>query len=227
MTLELRDVTLTFEDGDRSVEAVSHVDLLVEPGEFLVVTGPSGSGKSSLLAVAGLLTVPTSGEVLIDGFTTADLSPSARSEIRRRDIAFVFQTAGLFPALTAREQLEFVLHMRGELDDSGRRKAMELLESVGLAARADHRPSKLSGGERQRVALARALMTEPDVLLVDEPTAALDEGHSREVMDLIGAATFQLKTATVLVTHDLDNIDLCDRRVEMRDGRLTGGALAD
>lgn len=220
MSLELRSIRLEFDDGDASVIALDDINLSVAAGEFVVLTGPSGSGKSSLLAVAGLLVQPTGGQVVIDGVDVTAMSRRARTDVRRDRLAFVFQTSGLFPSLTALEQLELVCHMRGSLDDDARRRARELLTTVGLGHRLDHRPASLSGGERQRVALARALMTQPAVLLLDEPTAALDQNRSREMMDLIGEAAYGLRTAALLVTHDLENLDLADRHVTMSDGRL-------
>jgi putative ABC transport system ATP-binding protein len=220
LPLELRDVSVTFADGDAQVTAMDHVDFTAPGGELSVITGPSGSGKSTLLAVAGLLSTPTSGSVQINGIDTVGLSAHRRTEVRRDHVAFVFQSANLFPSLRAVEQLEFVAHMRGELNDSSRARARELLEVVGLADRANNRPAKLSGGERQRVGIARALMTQPALLLVDEPTAALDQQRSNEIMELLAETTATTGVATVLVTHDLDRVDLANSRWHMVDGRL-------
>ncbi|MFD7695371.1 ABC transporter ATP-binding protein [Streptomyces sp. NPDC059805] len=219
--LRLRDVSLTLGDGDTAVTALDHVELTVAPGEFVAVVGPSGSGKSSLLAVAGGLQRPTSGTVHIAGTELTALSDKDRTAARRRHIGFVFQQSNLLASLTVREQLLLPLHIDGRLDAAGRTRAGELIEAVGLAHRAGSRPHQLSGGERQRAGLARALMTSPAVLLVDEPTSALDRERSAEAVRLIAEQTHRHGTATVMVTHDTAIMDAADRVYEMVDGRLS------
>ena len=218
--LELTGVTLRVGVGDAAVTALDRVDLLARAGEFLAVVGPSGSGKSSLLAVAGALTRPTSGTVRIDGTDLAGLSARALTRLRRDRIGYVFQSANLMPSLTAREQLLLPMHLSGRLDAAARRRADELLEAVGMAHRAGRRPHQLSGGERQRTGLARALMTQPALLLVDEPTSALDRERAREVVALLAAQSRLRSTATVMVTHDSGVLDLVDRSRRLQDGRL-------
>lgn len=218
--LELDDVSLTLGDGDSTVTALDHVHLTVPPGELLAVLGPSGAGKSSLLAVAGALTRPTGGAVRIDGTDVSALSPARQAEIRRGRIGFVFQSGNLLPALTAVDQLRFALHVAGARDRGGR-DPRALLEQVGMGHKADRRPHELSGGERQRVGIARALVTAPALLLVDEPTAALDRARSHEVVRLLAAETREHGVATVMVTHDHDVLEHCDRVVQMEDGRLS------
>ena len=210
-------VTLTHGDGDSVVTALDDVSLTVEPGELLAVVGPSGAGKSSLLAVAGGLTRPDSGQVRVGA---ADLVAASRRQlatIRRTEIGFVFQSGNLVPALTAVDQLRLPLQL-GKVADP--RDPMELLEEVGMAERAKRRPHQLSGGERQRVGIARALMTRPRLLLVDEPTAALDRARSQEVVALLAREAHQHGVATVMVTHDHDVLHHCDRVLEMMDGQL-------
>ena len=217
--LELDDVYLTLGDGDSTVTALDHVHLTVAPGELLAVVGPSGAGKSSLLAVAGALTQPSSGTVHIDGVDISALSGSAQAALRRERIGFVFQSGNLLPALTAVDQLRFALHVAGGKDRG--RDPRDLLEQVGMGHKADRRPHELSGGERQRVGIARALVTAPALLLVDEPTAALDRARSHEVVRLLAAETHEHGVATVMVTHDHDVLEHCDRVVQMEDGRLS------
>ncbi len=219
--LRLLDITLTLGDGDTAVTALDHVDLNVAPGEFVAVVGPSGSGKSSLLAVAGGLQRPTSGTVHIAGTELTALSDKERTAARRRHIGFVFQQSNLLPSLTVREQLLLPPHIDGRLDAAARARADELIEAVGLSHRAGSRPHQLSGGERQRTGLARALMTSPAILLVDEPTSALDRVRSAEAVRLIAEQTHERGTATVMVTHDTAIMDAADRVYEMVDGRLS------
>jgi putative ABC transport system ATP-binding protein len=215
--LTLADLTLTFGDGDQQVAALDHVDLHVRPGELVAVVGPSGAGKSSLLAVAGGLARPTSGSVVVDDVEVTALSARALATFRRDHVGFVFQSGNLVPALTAIDQLRLVEHI------TGRRSATppeELLAAVGMTAHAHRRPGRLSGGERQRVGIARALVASPSVLLVDEPTAALDRRRSHETVRLLADQTHENAVASVMVTHDHDVLEHCDRVLEMVDGRL-------
>ncbi|WP_094979654.1 ABC transporter ATP-binding protein [Rhodococcus pyridinivorans] len=214
--LALSDVCLSFGDGDSTVHALDHVDLGVEPGELVAVVGPSGAGKSSLLAVAGGLGRPTSGTVSVDGIEVTALDPRATAKLRRERVGFVFQSGNLLPALTARDQLLLVEKIAGRPG----RNPDELLASVGMEHRAQRRPGQLSAGERQRVGIARALMAEPSLLLVDEPTAALDRKRSHEVVELLARETHTSGVATIMVTHDHEILRHCDRVLEMVDGRL-------
>lgn len=219
--LVLSGVTLRHGDGDATVTALDNVNLTVAPGELVAVVGPSGAGKSSLLAVAGALTTPDSGTITIDGHDIVRMSAKARAAYRRDHIGFVFQSGNLLPALTALDQLRLVTKLsRRRADD---RDPAQLLADVGMAHKADRLPHQLSGGERQRVGIARALVGRPSLLLVDEPTAALDRARSHEVVQLLARETKQSAVATVMVTHDHDVLEHCDRVVEMIDGRLSGG----
>ncbi|MFM9379172.1 ABC transporter ATP-binding protein [Gordonia sp. VNK21] len=225
--IHLQNVTLTFPDGDNRITAVDDVSLRGDNGTVTGITGPSGSGKSSLLAVAATLIRPDSGGVLIgDGGAAIDAAQLTKREaaaLRREQIGIVFQQSNLLPALTAREQVQVM----GRLGGTGRARraridarADELLDAVGLSEHAGKRPHQLSGGQRQRVAIARGLVHEPQVLLIDEPTSALDQERGAEIMQLIARLTRERDTATLLVTHDLIHRDLFDDLVTIVDGRI-------
>jgi putative ABC transport system ATP-binding protein len=226
MTLALHDVTLTYPDGDNArLTALDAVALTVAAGELAAVVGPSGSGKSSLLAVAATLVTPDSGRVVVDGTETESLSRAEKAELRRDRIGIVFQQPNLLPSLTAAEQLQVMAHLSGRKPRQVRSRALELLDSVGLSDKADRRPHQLSGGQRQRINIARALMNEPAVMLVDEPTSALDHERGAAILDLLRALTSERGVATVLVTHDHSHLEVADRTVRMDDGRLAAGAV--
>lgn len=222
--ITLDDVTLTFPDGAGRVTAVDRVTLHGRPGVVTGITGPSGSGKSSILALAATLIRPDSGRVLIDEEDATGLSAEQATRLRREKIGIVFQQSNLLPSLTAREQLQVM----GELGGARRRpvrtavrgRVDDLLDAVGLTGHADKRPAQLSGGQRQRVAIARALVRQPSVLLVDEPTSALDQERGAAIMDLIARLTHTQETATLLVTHDLVHSPTLDEIVTVVDGRL-------
>lgn len=216
--LHLEDVNVTFGDGDSTVRALDNVNLRVEPGEFVAIVGPSGSGKSTQLAVAGALTTPQSGNVTLGGEDLTRMNDKELARVRREHIGFVFQSGNLPSSLKARDQLELAVRLLGQ---RGRKSNDELLEAVGMSHRANHRPGKLSGGERQRIGIARALVSGPDVLLVDEPTAALDSNRSQEIVKLLAKESHEEGVATVMVTHDMAILEHCDRVLQMEDGKLT------
>lgn len=220
MSLELTDITLTYPDGDSRLTALDGVSLEVPTGSLTAVVGPSGSGKSSLLAVAATLITPDKGSVTIDGAPTTGMPRGELSDLRRRKIGIVFQQPNLLPSLTASEQLQVMGQMDGHKPRAVKDRARELLDAVGLAGQADRRPHQLSGGQRQRVNIARALMHDPTVLLVDEPTSALDHERGAAVIDLITQLTHRQATATVLVTHDRTHLTAVDQVAEVHDGRL-------
>ncbi|MFF4605053.1 ABC transporter ATP-binding protein [Streptomyces sp. NPDC001339] len=224
--LELTDVTLTYPDGDTRLTALDEVSLAVPAGCLTAVIGPSGSGKSSLLAVAATLIRPERGRVVIDGTDTTGLGRAELTALRRTRIGTVFQQPNLLPSLTAAEQLQVMAHLDGGSPRRARSRALELLAAVGLEGQADRRPHQLSGGQRQRINIARALMNDPAVLLVDEPTSALDHERGAAVLDLLLTLTHQRATATVLVTHDHTHLDAVDEIAEVRDGRLRPRASA-
>lgn len=217
--LHLARVTLRLGDGDDTITALDAVSLTVAPGELVAVVGPSGAGKSSLLAVAGGLTVPDEGSVTVDGNDLAAMKPATLTAFRREHIGFVFQSGNLIPALTAIDQVRLIHHLNRRRPEPG--DAEQLLAQVGMDGKAHRRPDQLSGGERQRVGIARALIGGPSLLLVDEPTAALDRARSHEVVELLARETQRAGVATVMVTHDTDVLQHCDRVVEMVDGKLS------
>ncbi|TLW92302.1 ABC transporter ATP-binding protein [Saccharomonospora piscinae] len=220
MSLSLHDVTLTYPDGDARLTALDRVSLDVPSGSITAVVGPSGSGKSSLLAVAATLITPDEGSVTVDGTDLTGLSRGQLTDLRRATVGIVFQQPNLLPSLTAAEQLQVMAHLDGRRPRTARRQALDLLDAVGLADYAGRRPHQLSGGQRQRVNVARALMNHPTVLVVDEPTSALDHERGAAVLDLIVRLTHQQATATVLVTHDRTHLTAVDQVAELHDGRL-------
>lgn len=219
--LTLVNVTLEYPDGGTTLKALDRVSLALGAGEFLALVGPSGSGKSSLLAVAAALIRPTSGVVSIDGHEATGLPDAQLTALRRKKIGIIFQQPNLLPSLTALEQLLLADHLRGKPLAAARRRAMELLDVVGLGPVQGKRPHQLSGGQRQRVNIARALMGLPKVLLVDEPTAALDQERSGGIVRLLREITNEFSVATVMVTHDTEFVPLTDAVARMRDGRLS------
>ena len=220
MTLRLDDVSLTVGDGDLEVTALDHVSLEVDAGEVVGVLGPSGSGKSSLLAVAGLLLRPTGGRVVVGGTDVTDVSDRDRARHRADAIGFVFQGSNLVPSLSVRDQLLLIEHLRGGRTRDAGARADAVLAAVGLTARARHQPHQLSGGERQRAGIARSLMNEPAILLADEPTSALDHARGTEIVELLARQAHGRGVATLLVTHDTTMLGVVDRVVEMQDGHL-------
>ena len=219
--LNLVNVTLEYPDGDGTLKALDDVNLKLARGEFLSLVGPSGSGKSSLLAVAATLVRPTTGLVMIGGIDAGGLSGAERTTLRRDQIGIIFQQPNLLPSLTALEQLVIREHLRGNPARAAMVRAAALLDLVGLAPAAGKRPHQLSGGQRQRVNIARALMGDPAVLLVDEPTAALDHERSEAIVRLLRRVTDEFGVATVMVTHDTGFVPLTDTVASMRDGRLS------
>ncbi|WP_243789657.1 ABC transporter ATP-binding protein [Saccharopolyspora gloriosae] len=220
MSLQLRDITLTYPDGDSRLTAVDRADLQVPAGSVTAVIGPSGSGKSSLLAVAAALVTPDSGQVVVDGTTVTGMSQAQRTAVRREKIGIIFQQPNLIASLTAAEQLQVMAHLDGRSAREARGRAVELLDAVGLSDKKDRRPHQLSGGQRQRVNIARALMNDPAVLLVDEPTSALDHERGAAVIELLTTLTHRRATATVLVTHDTTHLGGVDQVAEVLDGRV-------
>jgi len=217
--LELRQVSKIYGSGPSEVQALRDVDLAVERGELVAVMGPSGSGKSSLLTIAGSLEEPTSGQVLVDDVDLATVSRSDRAKMRRRSIGYVFQDFNLLPGLKAIENVTLPLELDGVASKSARAAAIEAMEALDVADRVDRFPDELSGGQRQRVAIARAIVGERGLLLADEPTGALDSMNGEAVMRLLRAATHR-GVAGVVVTHEAHLASWADRVVFLRDGRI-------
>ncbi len=221
--LEIRHATRII-DGEVPTTLVREVDLAILPGEFVSVTGPSGSGKSSLLYLLGLLDLPTVGEVLVAGEPTSGLDEDARAKIRLTHLGFVFQFHFLLPEFTALANVMLPMRALGKLDeDEQRARAMAILDQLGIAAHALKRPGQLSGGQRQRVAIARALANDPMVVLADEPTGNLDTASSEQVLQILRRLTDEQGRAIVFVTHDLSLAARADRQVRIVDGRIADG----
>jgi putative ABC transport system ATP-binding protein len=223
--LELRRVSKVYGEGTTEVHALRDIDLAVQPGELVAVMGPSGSGKSSLLTIAGSLEAPTAGEVLVAGTALGGLSRDALAALRRRAIGFVFQDFNLLSGLTAVENVAMPLELDGVPAGKARDAAAQALDDLGLTDRAEHFPDDLSGGERQRVAIARATVGDRRLLLADEPTGALDSINSESVMRMLRAAT-RRGAAAVVVTHEPHMASWADRVVFLRDGRLVDQTAA-
>jgi putative ABC transport system ATP-binding protein len=218
--VEIADATMVYGTGEAAIHALRGVSLDIRRGEMLMLMGPSGSGKTTLLQIAGALLAPTTGEVRVLGERVHGLAQAARGALRLRHFGFVFQSYNLFPTLTALENVEVALDLRGVAAPARRRLARDALDAVGLADRAGSHPAKLSGGQKQRVAIARALAGDPDIVLADEPTAALDSDSGRRIVALLVAIAADLGRGVVVVTHDPRIVDAADRIVRIEDGRI-------
>jgi putative ABC transport system ATP-binding protein len=214
----VEEATRSYQLDGLSVPALRGVTLTVEPGDYLAIIGPSGSGKSTLMHLLGGLDRPTSGRLLLGGRDVSGLSAAELARLRNQVIGFVFQSFHLLPRTTARDNVALPLIYRGLRRGERRRRAEAMLARVGLAHRFDHRPNQLSGGEQQRVAIARALVTEPSVLLADEPTGNLDSQSGAAVLDLLEELNAERGVALAIVTHDASVAARAHRRITMRDG---------
>ena len=218
--LEARDVKKTFTEGSETVTVLKGVSLSVEPGEIVALEGPSGSGKTTFLSIMGCILTPSEGRLTIDG---EEIDPRRLEElplIRKRSIGFVFQQFNLFPALTALENVQYALNIKGHRGNAARREAERVLDAVGLADRKRFLPRDLSGGQKQRVAIARALAGSPPVLLADEPTANLDAHTGAQILQMFRELAKKENRALVVVTHDPKVRSIADRVVKIEDGRL-------
>lgn len=221
--ISVRDVTKVYGEGPAQVPALHGVDLQVNRGEVVLLMGPSGSGKTTLLSIMGCILGATSGSVKISGREVTQLSEKELPQIRLQHIGFVFQGFNLFPTLTVGENVELSLDLKGVRGEKARSEARRLLEQVGLAEKYDTFPSDISGGQKQRVAIARALAGSPDLILADEPTAALDSQTGRNVMLMMRELAHKHERAVVVVTHDSRVLEFGDRIVRMEDGRIVRG----
>jgi putative ABC transport system ATP-binding protein len=217
-------VTKTFTEGREPVHVLRGVSLSLERGEIVTLEGPSGSGKTTLLSILGCILTPTGGRVHVDGVLVDVTRPDQLPVIRRKSIGFVFQQFNLFPALTALENVEYALNVKGMKGPAARAEALAVLDAVGLADRRDFLPRDLSGGQKQRVAVARALAGRPPILLADEPTANLDSQVGMQVLETFRQLAKRENRALLIVTHDHKVRSIADRVVSIRDGQLTAAA---
>jgi putative ABC transport system ATP-binding protein len=218
--LEVKDVSKIYELGDSQVVSLDQVSLKIEKGDLVSIVGPSGSGKSTLLYTVGGLLTPTHGEVTIGEASIYRLSSRQRAKFRLENIGFIFQNFELLPYLTAKENVMVPLHLAGLPSDEQQEAALESLEKVGLAKRADHKPCELSGGEQQRVAVARGIVNNPNILLADEPTGNLDQKTGNEIMKLLCELNAKEGLTVIFVTHDPLKAQLAGRVIEMLDGHI-------
>ena len=218
------DVTKVYGEGHTAVRALCNASISLRDNEFLALVGPSGSGKTTLLSVIGGLLAPTSGSVVIGDTTLTDLSKKEQTRFRANRVGFVFQGFNLVPFLTARENMTVMASISDNSRTDIEERADQLLEELGLADRSDNLPEQLSGGERQRVAIGRALVTDPDLILVDEPTASLDTELGTQVVKLLASEIKSRGKAGIMVTHDLRMVEFTDRTVEILDGELLTGS---
>jgi putative ABC transport system ATP-binding protein len=219
-SLEFIDVVKSFGTGPLEVRAVNGISLRIAAGEFVAIMGPSGCGKSTLLHLAGALEDPSAGRVLVDGQDLATLGARDRSELRRRDVGYVFQRLNLIPALTAVENVMLPLELDGVSAGPARRSAIEAMQRVGLDHHLDRYPDDFSGGQQQRIAIARAVVGQRRLLLADEPTGALDTANSDQVVELLRSLCDDHGTSVVMVTHEPRFASWADRVVFLRDGRV-------
>ncbi len=219
--LSARGVTRDFVIGDGSVvHALKGIDVDVAEGKLTILKGRSGSGKTTLINMLGALDRPTSGEVIFDGVDITKLSDPKRDELRRYQMAFVFQSVALMSSMTAYENVDFGLRLAGFDQKKRAERAKKCLEEVGLAKRMDHRPGELSGGEQQRVAIARALAHEPKIIFADEPTAELDSGTSHHIVELFKRLVLDEHMTIVMTTHDVSLLEIADRVYTLEDGEI-------
>ena len=220
--VETKNLTKTYMSGGRPLDVLKGVDLRVEPGEFMAIMGPSGSGKSTLLNMIGALDRPTSGDVFINGVNINTLNDNQVADLRNREVGFIFQFFNLIPRMDAQGNIELPMAIAGKSRNERHKRAKKLLELVGLADRADHKPSQLSGGEQQRVAIARALANEPNILLADELTGNLDSKTGEEIMHLLRSLNEEEGKTFILITHDPTVGQRTDRLISLKDGKIEG-----
>ncbi|GAB5408396.1 MAG: ABC transporter ATP-binding protein [Balneolaceae bacterium] len=216
--LQVNNLIREFKSGSKLLTVVNNINFGIEEGTSCAIVGPSGSGKTTLLGLCAGLDHPTSGEVILQGVNLNPLSEDERASVRNKYVGFVFQTFQLVPTLTAVENVMVPLELRGEATKEVRKRAKELLEEVGLGDRTHHYPTQLSGGEQQRVAIARAFINQPKILFADEPTGNLDTETGEYIEKLIFDLNEKQHTTLVLVTHDLDLADKCDRIIKIKNG---------
>lgn len=218
--IEIKGLHKVYDGKSLPVYAINGIDMNVEAGEFTAVVGPSGSGKTTLLNIVGGLDDPTEGEVLIDGINITKLGGREKTDFRMKNIGFVFQAYNLIPVFTARENVEFILHLQGKPKAEREKRATELLEAVGLGDRSESRPNKLSGGQQQRVAVARALASKPKFILADEPTANLDSKSAENLLEIMERLNREENITFLFSTHDPRVVSKARRVVTIQDGTV-------
>lgn len=218
--IKLENISKEYRMGEEIIHAVSGVSMEIREGEFVALVGPSGSGKSTMMHLIGGLDTPTSGRVIVDGQNLSSASDKELSRYRNEKIGFVFQAFNLHPTYTATENVALPLIFSGIGQSNRMKMAAEALDIVGLAERASHRPNQLSGGERQRVSIARALVTQPKILLADEPTGNLDSKNGKHVMELLSQLNKEKGITLIIVTHDMEIAKEAGRIIKMRDGKI-------
>lgn len=224
--IEVKDLYKIYNPGENEVRALDGINLTVERGEFLAIVGQSGSGKSTFMNMIGLLDIPTSGTYLLDGIDVSSMTDDELSEIRNKEIGFIFQGFNLIPSLSAVENVELPLVYRGMKKEQRHKLALEALERVGLSHRLDHLPKQLSGGQQQRVAIARAVAARPPVILADEPTGNLDSHSGVEVMKILHELHEEGRTI-ILITHDNGIADEAQRVIRIQDGQIIADYVND
>ena len=218
--IEVKDLKKIYNSSEVKVYALNGVDMNIEEGEFTAIVGPSGSGKTTFLNMLGGLDQPTSGEISIGGTDIRHLSSSELIDFRLKNIGFVFQAYNLIPVLTARENVEFIMHLQGDKKTDRDARTTELLKAVGLGEMMDRRPSKLSGGQQQRVAVARALASKPKFVLADEPTANLDSKSTENLLDIMEKLNKEEKITFIFSTHDQRVVNKARRVITLEDGKI-------
>lgn len=218
--LEVKNLVKIYNDSEIKVKAVDGIDLTFEKGEFTAIVGPSGSGKTTLLNLIGGLDSISEGEIIVDGTHIGKLKPSELINFRLQNIGFVFQAYNLIPVMTAKENIEFIMQLQGRSKAERHNRAMSLLEAVGLADRADSRPTRLSGGQQQRVAVARALASKPRFILADEPTANLDSKSAATLLDIMEKLNREENITFIFSTHDQRVVQKARRVITVEDGRV-------
>ncbi len=225
--LQVKELTREFKSGTKNLTVVNHINFDIEEGSVSAIVGPSGSGKTTLLGLCAGLDQPTSGDVILQGIKLSDLSEDERARVRNEHVGFVFQTFQLVPTLTAIENVMVPLELRGDSTKEVRKRALDLLTEVGLGDRTHHYPNQLSGGEQQRVAIARAFINKPKILFADEPTGNLDTETGEHIEELIFDLNKSQQTTLVLVTHDLELAQKCDRIIRIKNGKIDSDTIVE
>lgn len=225
--IEIKGITKIYDIKTMPFQALNGIDLAFQQGEFVAIVGPSGSGKTTLLNIIGGIDSPTDGVVMIDGVNITELSEWKKTDFRMKNIGFVFQAYNLIPVLTAKENIEFIMQLQGKKKDAVEKRALELLDAVGLNNKTNSRPNKLSGGEQQRVAVARALASKPKFILADEPTANLDSKSTENLLDIMEKMNKEENVTFIFSTHDARVMKKARRIITIEDGKVMEDVLRE